>query len=75
MNLLNVEYWRNNLLKSYIYLIGIITAVLLPIALIVDTFVFPILGRGPHAKKRTEDVNGVTSEVVKEQDPRVKKLQ
>lgn len=55
-NIANLEYWMNNLLKSYIYFVGLFSGVLIPLFLIVDCFK-PLLGRGPHAKKK-EEVTG-----------------
>jgi hypothetical protein len=57
-NIPNLEYWSNNLLKSYIYFVGLFSATIIPIFLIVDCFK-PLLGRGPNAKKKVE-----TGEVV-----------
>ena len=49
-NLENYEYWWNNKMKSYIYIIGLVSVTLLPIILLVDCF-FPLLGRGTHIRK------------------------
>jgi len=63
------------LLKGYIYAIGIFSSIMIPIFLIIDCFK-PILGRGPHAKKKVdgkevpEDKSG---EKKKKQEPPIKK--
>jgi hypothetical protein len=49
-NLYNLEYWGNNKMKAYIYIIGLVSVVALPLLVVVDCFM-PILGRGPNAKK------------------------
>jgi hypothetical protein len=53
-NIPNLEYWKNHLLKSYIYSIGLIALIFLPIILFVDIFLFPVLGRGPRSSKDGE---------------------
>lgn len=50
-NLANFEHWWNNKMKGYIYAIGITSLSFLPLIILVDCF-FPLLGRGPHAKKK-----------------------
>lgn len=50
-NLMNFEFWINNKMKAYMYFLGIVTISFLPLAVLVDFFV-PLLGRGPHSKKK-----------------------
>lgn len=50
-NLLNAEHWLNNMMKAYMYAIGLISLLVLPFITIIDCF-FPVMGRGPNAKKR-----------------------
>jgi hypothetical protein len=50
-NLVNFEHWWNNKMKGYIYAIGLTSLCFLPLIIIVDCF-YPLLGRGPHAKKK-----------------------
>jgi hypothetical protein len=50
-NLWNLEYWVNNKMKAYIYIIGLISICILPLIVIVDCF-FPLMGRGPYGKKK-----------------------
>ena len=50
MNVRNIEYWKNNLLKAYIYFIGLTAVIAIPIILVIDC-IKPILGRGPHSDR------------------------
>ena len=50
-NLVNYEHWWNNKMKGYIYAIGLTSLCFLPLIILVDCF-FPLLGRGPHAKRK-----------------------
>ena len=50
-NLLNFEHWLNNMMKGYMYAIGLISLVVLPFIIVIDCF-FPVMGRGPNAKRR-----------------------
>lgn len=50
-NLLNYEHWLNNMMKTYMYAIGLISVFILPFIIVIDCF-FPVMGRGPNAKKR-----------------------
>jgi len=52
-NLANLEHWWNNKMKGYIYAIGITSLCFLPLIIIVDCF-YPLLGRGPHAKRKKQ---------------------
>jgi len=52
-NLLNLEHWSHNLIKGYVYLLGLLSAVLIPLALLFDLFI-PIMGRSPAKKKKTQ---------------------
>jgi len=52
-NLNNFEYWGNNKMKAYIYIIGLVSIIFLPLIVLVDCF-YPLLGRGPHATKKKE---------------------
>jgi hypothetical protein len=49
-NVMNVEYWKNNLLKTYIYSIGLFSTIFIPLIFIADC-IKPLLGRGPNSKK------------------------
>ena len=51
LNLLNYEHWMNNLMKAYMYMMGVLAVIFIPILLLIDCFV-PILGRGPHAERK-----------------------
>ena len=46
-NVYNIEYWSNNLLKMYIFSIGLFSIVFLPLIIIIDCF-YPLLGMGPN---------------------------
>lgn len=50
-NLWNLEYWNNNKMKAYIYIIGLLSVIFLPFIILLDFFV-PLLGRGPHKIKK-----------------------
>lgn len=50
-NLWNLEYWVNNKMKAYIYIIGLISIIVLPFIILVDCF-FPLLGRGPNSQRK-----------------------
>ncbi len=69
-NLLNFEHWWNNKMKGYIYAIGLTSLCFLPLIIIADCF-FPLLGRGPHAKKKprtnTNESSTTAAEVKKNQ--------
>jgi Mg2+ and Co2+ transporter CorA len=43
-----MEYWINNKMKAYIYAIGLISMIFLPLIVIADCF-FPLLGKSPSA--------------------------
>lgn len=53
-NCLNFEHWNNNRLKSYMYVIGLTTVAILPFIVLIDCF-FPVFGRGPNSKRKTEE--------------------
>ena len=50
-NLLNAEHWLNNMMKAYMYAIGLLSLVVLPFITLIDCF-FPVMGRGPNAKRK-----------------------
>ena len=50
-NIWNLEYWYHNKMKAYIYAIGLISVVFLPLVIIMDCF-FPLLGRSPNSKPK-----------------------
>ena len=64
-NVVNIEYWINNLLKSYIYIVGILSLFVIPLMLIIDCFK-PILGRGPNSIPKQ---NGVKYDEKNENKP------
>lgn len=50
-NLYNFEYWEHNKTKTFFYIFGISSSVLIPLALLVDCCCCPILGRSPKKTK------------------------
>lgn len=75
-NIGNIEYWMNNLLKAYIYSIGMVSVVVIPTFIVIDCF-FPILGRSPAARKRrtekTENTGDNTQQKGEEKKTETKK--
>ena len=70
LNLLNYEHWMNNLMKAYMYMMGVLAVIFIPILLLIDCFV-PILGRGPHAeRKRAEKSEQNSDHKAKQEVPR-----
>ena len=65
-NLFNFEHWWNNKMKGYIYAIGLTSLCFLPFIIIVDCF-YPLLGRGPHSKKKQRPPSSGNNETKKNQ--------
>mmetsp|Transcript_11254 Transcript_11254/g.11300 ORF Transcript_11254/g.11300 Transcript_11254/m.11300 type:complete len:136 (-) Transcript_11254:15-422(-) len=68
---MNLEHLLHNKIKIYIYGIGALSCVLIPIGLVVDCWK-PLLGRGPRAKKETQ---GEKPNKKKKEPPMKKKIE
>jgi fumarate reductase subunit D len=42
----------NNLLSGYMYAIGLVSAIIIPLVLLIDGFIKPVMGVGPNSKRK-----------------------